>query len=55
METQYVPPPPHPISPEAEKYIAAMTPVEKALHELALKVLGSSYFVEQTRGYKSAK
>jgi len=55
MDNQYVPPPPHPISPEAEKYIEQMTPVEKALHELAIKVLGSSYFVQQTWGFKSAK
>jgi hypothetical protein len=43
--------PPHPISKEAQAYIDAMTPDQKALHELAIKLLGSSYFVEQTRGY----
>ena len=43
--------PAHPISKEAQAYIDAMTPDQKALHELAIKLLGSSYFVEQTRGY----
>jgi hypothetical protein len=43
--------PPHPISEKAKAYIAAMTPAQKKLHDLALVALGSSYFVEQSRGY----
>jgi hypothetical protein len=47
--------PPHPISPAGQAYVAAMTPEKKALHELAIKLLGSSYFVEKTRGFAEKK
>jgi hypothetical protein len=47
--------PPHPISPAGQAYIAAMTPEKRALHELATKLLGSSYFVEKTRGFAEKK
>jgi hypothetical protein len=43
--------PPHPISTAAQAYIDAMTPQQKKLHELAIVALGSSYFVEQSRGF----
>jgi hypothetical protein len=42
----------HPPTPEAIKYIALMTPRQRELHELAIKKLGSSYFVERTRGFE---
>jgi hypothetical protein len=42
----------HPLSAEAIKYIESMTPDQKALHELAIEKLGSSYFVERTRGFE---
>jgi hypothetical protein len=42
----------HPIPPEAMKYIAAMSSDQKKLHELAIEKLGSSYFVERTRGFE---
>jgi len=44
--------PPHPPSPEALKYIESMTPAQRELHELAIQMLGSSYFVERTRGFE---
>ena len=44
--------PPHPVPAAAAPYIAAMTPAQKELHELAIKMLGSSYFVERTHGYR---
>jgi hypothetical protein len=47
--------PPHPVAPEAEAYVAAMTPQQKELHELAIKMLGSSYFVERTHGFAKWK
>jgi hypothetical protein len=47
--------PPHPIGVKGQAYIAAMNPQQKALHELAIKMLGSSYFVEQTRGFLAWK
>lgn len=43
--------PPHIPAPETAAYLAAMTPQQKQLHELAIKMLGSSYFVERTRGF----
>jgi len=42
----------HPLSEEAIKYIDSMTPDQKALHQLAIEKLGSSYFVERTRGFE---
>jgi hypothetical protein len=51
----FKPLPPHPISAEAAKYLAGLTPQQKALHELAVQMLGSSYFVERTRGFEAAK
>jgi hypothetical protein len=42
----------HPLTPEAVKYIESMTPLQKKLHELAAEKLGSSYFVERTRGFE---
>ncbi len=57
METtnQRVELPPHPVPVEAEAYIASMTPAQRELHELAIKLLGSSYFVERTHGFTKWK
>jgi hypothetical protein len=44
--------PVHPLTPEAAKYVASMTPDQRKLHELAIEKLGSSYFVERTRGFE---
>jgi len=44
--------PVHPLTQEAIKYIEAMTPEQKELHKLAIEKLGSSYFVERTRGFE---
>lgn len=44
--------PPHPVAPEAEPYLASLSPAARELHELAVKMLGSSYFVERTHGYQ---
>jgi hypothetical protein len=43
--------PPHPIVAEAAEYIEQMTPAQKELHVLAQQKLGSSYFVERTKGF----
>jgi hypothetical protein len=45
----------HPLTPEGMKYIESMTPLQKKLHELAIRMLGSSYFVERTRGFEEYK
>jgi hypothetical protein len=43
--------PPHPIVAEAAEYIEQMTAAQKELHVLAQEKLGSSYFVERTKGF----
>jgi hypothetical protein len=40
------------VAPEAEPYLASLSPAARELHELAVKMLGSSYFVERTHGYQ---
>jgi hypothetical protein len=42
---------PHALNDNEHKYIDAMTPGQRQLHELATKMLGSSYFVGKTHGY----
>jgi hypothetical protein len=49
---QYTPLPPHPVSKEGEAYLATLTAEQLELHELAVKMLGSSYFVERTHGFR---
>lgn len=44
--------PPHPLDPSEQQYVAQMGPQDRALHELAVQKLGSSYFVKWTHGYK---
>lgn len=44
--------PPHPVKGDALKYIESMSPEQRKLHELAIRMLGSSYFVERTRGFE---
>ena len=43
--------PPHPITKEAQEYLNQMTDDEKELHAMAVEKLGSSYFLERTKGY----
>lgn len=43
--------PPHPITLEAAEYLRSLTPAQIELHEMATKLLGSSYFVERTKGF----
>ena len=43
--------PPHPITLEAAEYLRSLTPAQIELHEMAVKLLGSSYFVERTKGF----
>ena len=48
----YTPLPPHTPSKEADAYLATRTPEQRELHDLAVKMLGSSYFVERTHGFR---
>jgi hypothetical protein len=52
MSDRYEPPPPHEIPEEAAAYVAQMSPRDRELHDLAVQLLGSSYFVEWSAGFK---
>ncbi len=47
--------PPHTPPADAAAYLAACTPDERALVELAIEKLGSSYFMEKSHGYLAWK
>jgi hypothetical protein len=49
--SDYTPPPTHPLNELEMEYIKSLSPKEFALHELALKKLGSSYFVWKSHGF----
>jgi hypothetical protein len=55
MSDRYEPPPPHEIPEEAVAYVAQMSQKDRELHELAVQLLGSSYFVEWSAGFKKWK
>lgn len=48
----YNPNPAYPVPAEAKEYVDSMGTKDRALHDLAVKLLGSSYFVEWSHGYK---
>jgi hypothetical protein len=43
--------PPHTFPADSEQYLANCTKEERALIDLAIKELGSSYFMEKSHGY----
>ena len=45
--------PEHPISPEGKQFLASLTQEQRNLQVLAQKMLGSSYFLEKTHGFKA--
>jgi len=47
----YIPLPPHNIPADAIPYLESLGPKEKELHEMAVRILGSSYFVETSHAY----
>ena len=47
--------PPHPVTEEGQVYLDSMTAQQRELHELAVKMLGSSYFVDRTHGFRKWK
>jgi hypothetical protein len=51
MPGPYIPPPPHKIPESALPFIAALSEQQHALHQLAIDLLGSSYFVETSHGF----
>ena len=44
--------PEHPISPEGKQFLDSLTQEQRNLQILAQKMLGSSYFIEKTHGFK---
>jgi len=49
-----VPLPPHVLNERERAFVAKMTPKERRLHEMAVALLGSSYFVEWTHAFQKA-
>ena len=47
----YTQQPPHVLNEKERQYVESMNQEEKQLHELAVKMLGSSYFVGKTHGF----
>jgi hypothetical protein len=47
--------PPHHLPDDYEVFLAACSPEEKNVHTMAIKILGSSYFMEKSHGYISWK
>jgi len=45
--------PEHPISTEGKQFLASLTQDQHNLQTLAQKMLGSSYFIEKTHGFKA--
>ena len=45
--------PPHALNPQEKAFFKQLTPQEKELHELATKMLGSSYFMGKTHAYRA--
>ena len=44
--------PPHPYNEKEKAFVKSLSEKEKALHELATKMLGSSYFAGKTHAYR---
>lgn len=49
----YTPPKPAPLPHDFEEFYASLTEKEKELHQLAIEMLGSSYFVQWTHMYRT--
>jgi hypothetical protein len=51
----YTPPKPAPLPEDFEEFYSSLTEAEKELHELAIQMLQSSYFVQWTHMYRKWK
>ncbi len=45
--------PPHPLNDKEKAFVKSLSEKEKALHQLATKMLGSSYFAGKTHAYRA--
>lgn len=52
---KYTPPKPAPLPEDFDEFYGSLTEMEKQLHQLATKKLGSSYFVQWCHMYKKWK
>jgi hypothetical protein len=52
---RYSPPKPAPLPADFDEFYASLTPQEQELHQLAIELLQSSYFVQWTHFYKKWK
>jgi hypothetical protein len=51
MDQPYTPLKPHATPDTVKPYLEQMSAKERELHDLAVKLLGSSYFIEYSHGY----
>ena len=47
--------PPHSLPSDSEVFLNSCSPEERSVHIMAIKELGSSYFMEKSHGYRSWK
>lgn len=52
---KYTPPPVHAKPDDVAEFIASLSENEKLLHQMAERILGSSYFMDRTHGYQKWK
>lgn len=45
--------PPHKLNAQEEAFLKSLSPKEKELHMLATQMLGSSYFMGKTHGFRA--
>jgi hypothetical protein len=55
MAETYTPPPSHPLPPDADEFLASISPREREVHMMAIRILGSSYFMDRCHGYLAWK
>ena len=55
MSSVYEAPPVHSLNTEEQEFIKTLSPKEIALHNLAIKKLGSSYFVWKSHAFQAWK
>jgi hypothetical protein len=53
MERQILPP--HPLPADSSEFLKACSPEERQVHLMAIEMLGSSYFMDKSHGYRSWK
>jgi hypothetical protein len=52
---KYTPPKTHQMPQNRAEFMASLTVRDREIHEMALRDLGSSYFMERTNGYNAWK